>query len=70
MCFSVWPVAPQSWDELSTLAAAADDSFWDCIYLADHFQSESGVPQQISEGTSVLTALAATTSRIRMATIV
>lgn len=70
MHFSVWPVAPQSWAEISSLAAEADYGFWHCVYVADHFMSESGGPQEVLEATSVLAALAAMTKRIRLATLV
>ena len=69
MHFSVWPVAPQSWDDISSLATEVDFGFWHSIYVADHFMTEDG-GQEILEATSVLAALASKTSRIRLASLV
>jgi len=70
MHFSVWPIAPQSWSSISSLATEVDYGFWHCIYVADHFMTQDGGPQEVLESTSVLAALAATTSRIRLASLV
>jgi alkanesulfonate monooxygenase SsuD/methylene tetrahydromethanopterin reductase-like flavin-dependent oxidoreductase (luciferase family) len=70
MRFSVWPVAPQPWTEILALATMADSGFWHGVYVSDHFMTESGGPREILEATAVLAALAATTSRIRLANMV
>jgi alkanesulfonate monooxygenase SsuD/methylene tetrahydromethanopterin reductase-like flavin-dependent oxidoreductase (luciferase family) len=69
MRFSVWPVTPQPWAETLALATKADVGFWCCVYVQDHFMSQDGGPQQILEATGLLTALAATTTRIRLGTL-
>jgi alkanesulfonate monooxygenase SsuD/methylene tetrahydromethanopterin reductase-like flavin-dependent oxidoreductase (luciferase family) len=70
MRFSVWPLAPQPWADTLALTTKADAGFWCCVYVQDHFMSESGGPQEVLEATGLLTALAATTTRIRLATLV
>jgi alkanesulfonate monooxygenase SsuD/methylene tetrahydromethanopterin reductase-like flavin-dependent oxidoreductase (luciferase family) len=70
MRFSVWPLAPQPWADTLALAMKADAGFWRCVYVQDHFMSESGGPQEVLEATGLLTALAATTTRVRLAPLV
>ena len=70
MHFSVWPIAPQSWDQISALAVEADYGFWHCIYIADHFMTQDGGPGEVLEATGVLAGLASATSRIRLASLV
>jgi alkanesulfonate monooxygenase SsuD/methylene tetrahydromethanopterin reductase-like flavin-dependent oxidoreductase (luciferase family) len=70
MHFSVWPIAPQPWDQISALATELDYGFWHCLYVADHFMTQDGSPGEVLEATSVLASLAATTSRIRLGSLV
>ena len=70
MRFSVWPLAPQPWADTLALATKADAGFWRCVYLQDHFMSQSGGPQEVLEATGLLTALATTTTRVRLAPLV
>jgi len=69
--FSVWPGAAQPWPELLELAQHADGGFWHAVYVADHFMApgRSGPPDML-EATGVLAALAAATSRLRLANLV
>lgn len=69
MKFSVWPMR-QSWDEVLALTQYADEDFWHTIYFADHFMPNGDDPGAMLEGTAVVTAMAAATSRIRLANLV
>lgn len=70
MRFSVWPGAAQPWPELLELASHTDDGFWHAIYVADHFMGNGSGPPYMLEATGVLAALAASTSRLRLANLV
>lgn len=70
MRFSVWPGAGQSWAGLSELARQGDAGFWHCVYVADHFMANSDKETGLFEATGVLAALAAVTSRVRVASLV
>jgi alkanesulfonate monooxygenase SsuD/methylene tetrahydromethanopterin reductase-like flavin-dependent oxidoreductase (luciferase family) len=73
MRFSVLPVATQSWRDLLDLAMQADAGFWHCVYVADHFMGSSDRPEDEVgrlEATATLSALAAATSRVRLANLV
>ncbi|MGO8940163.1 MAG: LLM class flavin-dependent oxidoreductase, partial [Mycobacterium sp.] len=76
MHFSVWPGAAQPWSGLLDLARQADEGFWHCVYVADHFVANTLLPNTdrpedgILEGTGVLAALASATTRVRLANLV
>ena len=76
MRFSVWPGAAQPWSGLLDLARQADEGFWHCVYVADHFMANTLLPNTdrpedgILEGTGVLAALASATTRVRLANLV
>jgi alkanesulfonate monooxygenase SsuD/methylene tetrahydromethanopterin reductase-like flavin-dependent oxidoreductase (luciferase family) len=76
MRFSVWPGAAQPWSGLLDLARQADEKFWHCVYVADHFMANNFLPSTdrpedgILEGTGVLAALAGATTRVRLANLV
>jgi alkanesulfonate monooxygenase SsuD/methylene tetrahydromethanopterin reductase-like flavin-dependent oxidoreductase (luciferase family) len=76
MRFSVWPGAAQPWSGLLDLACQADEKFWHCVYVADHFIANDFLPNTdrpedgILEGTGVLAALAGATTRVRLANLV
>lgn len=59
--------AAQHWPLMSELAAHADDSAWDSVWVYDHFHT---VPVPTDEATheawSLMSALAATTSRVKL----
>jgi alkanesulfonate monooxygenase SsuD/methylene tetrahydromethanopterin reductase-like flavin-dependent oxidoreductase (luciferase family) len=73
MQFSILPVATQPWRDILDLAGYADAGFWHCIYIADHLMGPSDGPENEVgrlEATATLSALAAATSRIRLANLV
>jgi alkanesulfonate monooxygenase SsuD/methylene tetrahydromethanopterin reductase-like flavin-dependent oxidoreductase (luciferase family) len=73
MRFSVWPGAAQPWPELLDLAMQADNGFWRCVYVADHFMANAERPEDetgMLEATATLAALAGKTSRVRLANLV
>ncbi|MHA0287581.1 LLM class flavin-dependent oxidoreductase [Mycobacterium sp. C3-094] len=73
MRFSLWPSTTYPWNDVVELAQFADDGFWHCVYVADHFMSPDDKPGQASswlEATAVMAALAAVTSKIRLANLV
>ena len=72
----MWPGAAQPWSGLLDLARQADQGFWHCVYVADHFMANTFLPNTdrpedgILEGTGVLAALAGATTRVRLANLV
>lgn len=74
MKFSIWPSPERSWIEVRDLARYAERSVWQCLWYADHFMPNSPT-DEITDGSvhecwSVISALAATTSRLRLGSLV
>jgi probable F420-dependent oxidoreductase len=74
MDFSIWPAPGRSWDDIAATARLADESGWHGIWFADHYMpnTEDG---SMSDGDThecwaVLPALAATTARVRLGSLV
>lgn len=73
MHFSIWGQTNQSWADLLDIAQYADDGTWRAFYAADHFMSFADTPENHTdflEATAIFAALAAATSRIRLAPLV
>ena len=74
MRFSVWPNLNQPWDALRQEVAHVEAAGWDGVYVADHFMGDGGgfgpVDQHTFEATAALAALAATTERLRLGSLV
>ena len=71
MRFSIWPNAGQPWDEIRSIAAHAEQTGWDGVWVADHFMPFMGeVDQPIHECWSTLAGLAAAVPRVRIGSIV
>lgn len=66
----MWPAANQPWPGIVELAQHADRGFWHGVYVADHFMANNGHDPYMLEATAVLSALATTTSRVRLAPLV
>lgn len=73
MRFSIWGQTNQSWADLLDIAQYADDGTWRAFYAADHFMSHADTAEErtdFHEATALFAALAAATSRIRLAPLV
>ena len=74
MRFSVWPNPSRTPDEVLDLARYADDSGWHCLWYADHYMPNTGgeslAPGDVHECWSILPAVAAVTSRLRLGPLV
>jgi alkanesulfonate monooxygenase SsuD/methylene tetrahydromethanopterin reductase-like flavin-dependent oxidoreductase (luciferase family) len=74
MDFSVWPAPTRSWDDIVATARLADESGWHGIWFADHYMpnTEDGAVADgdTHECWAVLPALAATTERVRLGSLV
>jgi probable F420-dependent oxidoreductase len=74
MLLSLWPNAQQPWTELAEEVHHAERTGWHAVYVADHFMGDGGgfgAPEAPTmEATSLLAALAAATSRVRLAPLV
>jgi alkanesulfonate monooxygenase SsuD/methylene tetrahydromethanopterin reductase-like flavin-dependent oxidoreductase (luciferase family) len=72
--FSIWPSFERPWAEVADLAAFADRTGWHAFWFADHFMpntdDDSPSDGDALECWSVLAALAATTSRVRLTSMV
>jgi alkanesulfonate monooxygenase SsuD/methylene tetrahydromethanopterin reductase-like flavin-dependent oxidoreductase (luciferase family) len=74
MDFSIWPAPGRSWSDLATTARLADESGWHGIWFADHYMPNTP-DGSIADGDThecwaILPALAATTSRVRLGSLV
>lgn len=74
MNFSLWPSPERPWTEVLALAGHAEETGWHCLWYADHFMPNSP-SDEITDGSvhecwSVIAALAATTSRLRLGSLV
>lgn len=74
MRFSLWPSPARPVDEVLDLARFADDSGWFGFWFADHYMGNSDsterVPGDVHEVWSILPAVAALTSKIRLGPLV
>ena len=74
MRFSVWPNLMQPSDDVLAVAAHADRTGWDGVWVADHFMGDGGgfgpATSPTLESTAVLAALAVATERVRLGPLV
>jgi F420-dependent oxidoreductase-like protein len=74
MRLSIWPGPHQPIHEVMATARHADDTGWSGVYFADHFMmnTEDGTSPEVEtlECTAVLAAMAATTTRVRLGSLV
>ncbi len=74
MRFSLWANLNQSWPDVVEGAQHADTTGWDGVYVADHFMGDADGPFAVDiptlEATAALSALAALTERVRLASLV
>jgi F420-dependent oxidoreductase-like protein len=74
MRFSVWPSPQRPWEEVLAIVRHCDETGWDGAYFPDHFMPDSPdgrpVDGSMLECWSVLAALAASTSQLRLAPLV
>lgn len=75
MRFGIWPSPSWSWEETLDLALHCERTGWDAVYFADHFMPNSPSGAEPMDGDSlecwsVLSALAATVPRVRLAPLV
>lgn len=74
MKFSIWPNSERTWPEVHQLASMIEADGWYGLWYADHYMPNTmdGEPVggDFHECFSVLSALAATTSRIRLGSLV
>lgn len=72
--FSVWPSPQRDWDEVLSLARWVDSGQWHCLWYADHFMPNSNddTPQSgdVSECWATIAAIAASTTRVRVGSLV
>jgi alkanesulfonate monooxygenase SsuD/methylene tetrahydromethanopterin reductase-like flavin-dependent oxidoreductase (luciferase family) len=74
MKFSVWPNPSRPPAEVLDLARMADDDGWHCFWYADHYMNNTGDESfkagPVHEAWSILPAVAAATSRVRLGPLV
>ncbi len=74
MRFSLWASLSNPWADVLDGVQHAEATGWDGVYVADHFMADAGGPfppdSPNLEATAVLSALAAATERVRLATLV
>ena len=74
MRFSLWASLSNPWADVVAGARHAERTGWDGVYVADHFMADEGGPfppdMPNLEAAAVMTALAAATERVRLATLV
>jgi probable F420-dependent oxidoreductase len=74
MRFSVWIGLTQPWADVAATAAHAEATGWDGVYVAEHFRADAGGPYPPDtpnfEAAAALSALAASTDRVRLAALV
>ena len=70
----MWPNSNRPPAEVLALAKIADDEGWHCIWYADHYMNNTGdeslSPGPVHEAWSILPAIAATTTRVRLGPLV
>jgi alkanesulfonate monooxygenase SsuD/methylene tetrahydromethanopterin reductase-like flavin-dependent oxidoreductase (luciferase family) len=80
MRFSIWPSTKRSWPEILDLVRHCEATGWDGVYFADHFMPHGDLTSDVDtsvpldgdtlECWSVLAALAASVSRLRLGSLV
>lgn len=74
MRFSIWPNSERSWVDVREVAHAVEDMGWDGLWYADHYMPNTAdgatAPGDFHECFSVLAALAAVTTRMRLGSLV
>jgi F420-dependent oxidoreductase-like protein len=71
MKFGAWLGLSDAWQEVLAQARHAEDVGWDGIWVADHFMPPSArLLEPVQESWTVLAALAVSTSRVRLGTLV
>ena len=74
MRFSVWPAPGRPVDEILDLARLTDDLDWFSFWFADHYMGNTGTTELVAgdthEAWSILPAVAAVTSKIRLGPLV
>lgn len=74
MRFSIWPNSERSWVDVREVAHAVEDMGWDGLWYADHYMPNTAdgatAPGDFHECFSVLSALAAVTTRMRLGSLV
>ncbi|MBU3688086.1 MAG: LLM class flavin-dependent oxidoreductase [Acidimicrobiales bacterium mtb01] len=72
--FSVWPSAERPWSEVADLVAWAESTHWHGFWFADHFMpntdDERVVDGDVHEVWTVLSAVAAVSSSLRLGSLV
>jgi alkanesulfonate monooxygenase SsuD/methylene tetrahydromethanopterin reductase-like flavin-dependent oxidoreductase (luciferase family) len=72
--FSIWPSAQQPVEDIRAVAAHADATGWDGVWVADHFMGDGlGFGAESTptlEATALVAGLAAATGRVRVGTLV
>ena len=74
MRFSIWPNSERSWVDVREVAHAVEDMGWDGLWYADHYMPNTAdgapAPGDFHECFSVLSALGAVTTRMRLGSLV
>ena len=70
MLLSLWPKVGTDWSDIAEVAKVADAGGWHSLYVEDHFFSGADPLAPLHEVTATVAALAATTERVRLATLV
>jgi alkanesulfonate monooxygenase SsuD/methylene tetrahydromethanopterin reductase-like flavin-dependent oxidoreductase (luciferase family) len=74
MRFAIFPSLTQPWADVLAVAQHAERTGWDRCYVADHFVGGGGGSKPLTPGylesTAVLSALAVSTSRLRIGALV
>jgi F420-dependent oxidoreductase-like protein len=72
--FSIWPRLQQPWQDVLAVAAHAEATGWDGVWVADHFMGDGSAFGPAStpthEATAVLAGLATATERVRLGSLV
>ena len=75
MRFSVWPMPSRPWNDVLSIVSHCEEVGWDGVYFADHFmpndpKGATPLDGPMLECWAVLSALAASTERIRLGSLV
>jgi F420-dependent oxidoreductase-like protein len=74
MRFSVWPDPERPWSEVAEVAVHCEQQGWDGVYISDHFMPNrpgtETVDGPVLECWTTMAALAALTTRVRIASLV
>lgn len=75
MRFSIWPGMDRPWDDTLELVRHCESTGWDGVYFADHFMPNTGPDGPPADGPTLecwttLAALAASTDRLRLGSLV